>query len=195
MFVVNDDLSIYATRGDIVCLNVSATDDRTGGAYEFQPGDIVQMKIYAKKNADDVVLQKDFPVVAKTDTVGVVLTESDTKIGETISKPRDYWYEVTLNPYTNPQTFIGYDEDGAKIFKLFPEGKDIEDEPTKPEDVPVVDVDLDMTSARPVENRAISRAITLLRNDLDTLMQSHAQLQREVERLAAMVDAILEEKE
>ncbi len=172
MFVVNEDLSIYATRGDIVCLNVSAKDDRTGEAYEFQPGDIVQMMIYRKKNAEDVVMQKDFPVPAKTDTVGIFLTEQDTKIGDTISKPTDYWYQVTLNPYTNPQTFIGYDEDGAKIFKLFPEGKDItNDEPTKPEDIPVVDEDLSLLSSRPVENRAIARAITLVKNDM-ALMDS-----------------------
>lgn len=168
MFVVNDDLSIYATRGDIVCLNVSATDDRSGEPYEFQPGDIVQMKVYVKKDAESVVLQKDFPVAAKTDTVGVFLTEADTKIGDVISKPTDYWYEVTLNPYTNPQTFIGYDEDGAKIFKLFPEGHDVEseDEDTKPEDIPVVDIDLDLLSSRPVQNKAIARALTLLKNDL-----------------------------
>lgn len=168
MFVVNEDLSIYATRGDIVCLNVSATDDKTGAPYEFQPGDIVRMKIYGKKNAENVVMQKDFPVVAKTDTVGVFLTEEDTKIGDVISKPTDYWYEIELNPYTNPQTIVGYDEDGAKVFKLFPEGKDIQtDEPTKPEDIPVVDKDLDLTSSRPVENRAIARAVTLLKNDLE----------------------------
>ena len=167
MFVVNDDLSIYATRGDIVCLNVSATDDDTGDTYEFQPGDIVRMKIFGKKDAENVVMQKDFPVVAKTDTVGVFLTEDDTKIGEVISKPTDYWYEIELNPYTNPQTIIGYDEDGAKIFKLFPEGKDITtDEPTKPEDIPVVDEDLSLISSRPVENKAIARAVTLLKNDL-----------------------------
>lgn len=167
MFLVNDDLSIYATRGDIVCLNVSAIDDRTGEPYEFQPGDILQMKVYVKKDAENVVLQKDFPVPAKTNTVGVFLTEQDTKIGDVISKPTDYWYEVTLNPYTNPQTFIGYDEDGAKIFKLFPEGNDVEDdEPVKPEDIPVVDEDLSLVSSRPVENKAIARAITLLKNDL-----------------------------
>ena len=173
MFVVNEDLSIYATRGDIVCLNVSATDDRTGEPYEFQPGDIVQMKIYVKKNAEEVVLQKDFPVPAKTNTVGVFLTEQDTRIGEVISKPVDYWYEVTLNPYTNPQTFIGYDEDGAKIFKLFPEGNEVEDdsEDIEPEDIPVVDEDLSLLSSRPVENKAIARAITLVKNDM-ALMDS-----------------------
>lgn len=195
MFVVNDDLSIYATRGDIVCLNVSATDDRTGEAYEFQPGDVVQMKIYVKKDAENVVLQKDFPIVAKTNAVGVFLTEQDTKFGDVISKPTDYWYEVTLNPYTNPQTFIGYDEDGPKIFKLYPEGNEIEDDPITPEDIPVVDDAPDLTSPRPIENRVITRITTVLRSDLDTLMQAHAQLQREVERLSAMVDAMLEEKE
>jgi hypothetical protein len=167
MFVVNDDLSIYATRGDIVCLNVSATDDLTGEAYEFQPGDIVRMKIFAKKNAEDVVMQKDFPVVSPVAAVSIMLTEADTKFGGIISKPTDYWYEIELNPYSNPQTIVGYDEDGAKIFKLFPEGKDLKDEPTKPEDIPVVDEDLDLTSSRPVENRAISRAVTLLKNDLE----------------------------
>lgn len=166
MFVVNDDLSIYATRGDIVCLNVSAVDDRSGEPYEFQPGDIVRMKVFVKKDAESVVLQKDFPVVAKTNTVGVFLTEQDTKIGDVISKPTDYWYEIELNPYTNPQTIVGYDEDGAKIFKLFPEGKDLVNDPTEPEDIPVVDTDLDLTSSRPVENRAIARAVTLLKNDL-----------------------------
>lgn len=170
MFVVNDDLSIYATRGDIVCLNVSAMDDSTGTQYEFQPGDIVRMKIFGKKDAENVVLSKDFPVVAKTDSVGVMLTEQDTKIGDVISKPTDYWYEIELNPYTNPQTIVGYDEDGAKIFKLFPEGKDIttDDEITE-EDIPVVDKDLSLISSRPVENRAIARAVTLLKNDLETV--------------------------
>ena len=179
MYLVNDDLSIYVTRGDILCLNVSATQDDSGEPYEFQPGDIVRMKVYGKRDAENVVMQKDFPVVAKTDSVGILLTEDDTKFGEVISKPRDYWYEIELNPYTNPQTIVGYDEDGAKIFKLFPEGKDLKDEPTKPEDIPVVDADLDMVSSRPVENRTISRAITLLKNDLNTVD----------ERLSGMVKA------
>ena len=56
----------------------------------------------------------------------VMLTSKETKFGELIHKPKDYWYEVELNPMTTPQTVIGYDEDGAKVFRLFPEGKDVE---------------------------------------------------------------------
>ena len=56
---------------------MSATDDSTGGDYEFQPGDIVRMKIFGKKDAESIYLSKDFPVVAKTYAVGVMLTEQE----------------------------------------------------------------------------------------------------------------------
>lgn len=156
MFTINDDLSIYATRGDTVFFTVMAEEN--GMPYFFEAGDVLRMKIFGKKNAQDVVLEKCFPVTAKTDRFTILLTEEDTKIGEVISKPRDYWYEIELNPFTNPQTIIGYDEDGAKVFKLFPEGQDSEIPEIKPEDIPAVDDELDMTSNRPVQNQAIARA-------------------------------------
>ena len=52
----------------------------------------------------------------------ISLNKEDTTIGDIINTPIDYWYEVQLNPETNPQTIIGYDENGAKIFRLYPEG-------------------------------------------------------------------------
>ena len=166
MFTLNDDLSIYATRGDIVFFSVSAEDD--GKAYTFKAGDLVRVKIFGKKDAENVVLQKDFPVTADTEAVEIFLTEDDTKIGEVISKPKDYWYEVELNPLTNPQTIIGYDDNGAKVFKLFPEGVDMEEAtPIQPEDIPVVDDVLDVTSTRPVENQAIARAVLSLKGALE----------------------------
>ncbi len=160
MFTINDDLSIYATRGDTVFFTVTAEEN--GVPYYFEAGDVLRMKIYGKKDAESVVLEKDFPVTARTDKFTILLTEEDTKIGEVISKPVDYWYEIELNPYTNPQTIIGYDDDGAKIFKLFPEGADSEEPEVDPEDIPVVDIELDMTSPRPVQNQAIARAVVNL---------------------------------
>lgn len=157
MFTLNDDLSIYATRGDTVFFTVTANEN--GTPYYFEAGDVLRMKIFQKKNASNVVMEKCFPVTARTDRFTILLTEEDTKIGDVISKATDYWYEIELNPFTNPQTIIGYDEDGAKVFKLFPEGKDSEEPETKPEDIPVVDIELDLASNRPVENRAIARAI------------------------------------
>lgn len=124
MFKINDDLSIYVTRGDAAVFNVAV--DAGGEPYTFQSGDVVRFKVFEKKGCDCVVLQKDFPVTEATDSVEVLLTGEDTKIGELIHKPRDYWYEVELNPNTHPQTVVGYDEDGAKVLRLFPEGKDVD---------------------------------------------------------------------
>jgi hypothetical protein len=161
MFVMNDDLSIYATRGDIVFFSVTADDN--GILYKFQPGDIVRMAIYGKKDAETCVMQKDFPVEEVTERVFIYLEEEDTKIGDIISKHKDYWYEVVLNPDTMPQTIIGYDEDGAKVFRLFPESEEIDDDyKPKEEDFPVVDSELDMTSPRPVSNSAIARAVATI---------------------------------
>ena len=160
MFTINDDLSIYATRGDTVFFTVTAEEN--GTPYYFEAGDVLRIKIYGKKDASNVVLEKCFPVTARTDRFTILLTEEDTKIGDVISKPTDYWYEIELNPFTNPQTIIGYDEDGAKVFRLFPEGKDSEEPEADPEDIPIVDDELDMTSNRPVQNQAISRAIVNL---------------------------------
>ena len=164
MFTINDDLSIYANRGDIVFFSVTAEDN--GNPYKFQPGDIVRMSIYGKKDAETCYMQKDFPVAEVTENVFIYLTEEDTKLEDIISKHKDYWYEVVLNPDTAPQTIIGYDEDGAKVFRLFPESTEIDDDyEPKEEDFPVVDEELDMTSPRPVANCAIAKAVA---NILDT---------------------------
>ena len=161
MYKINDDLSVYVTRGDIVLMSVSAEDN--GEPYTFQPGDLVRIKVYKKKKATDVVLEKDFPITDHTQKVQIYLSEEDTKIGEVISKPVDYWYEVELNPLSEPQTIIGYDEDGAKVFKLFPEGADKEVEEYEPGEEELLarfmDEELDLTSKHPVENQVIARAI------------------------------------
>lgn len=164
MFAVNDDMSIYVTRGDTVLLSVTAEVD--GENYIFQPGEVIRFKVTEKKACDVVVLQKDVAVTEKTDIVGILLTEEETRIGEVISKPTDYWYEVELNPYSDPQTIVGYDEDGAKIFKLFPEGAEAETKPVQPEEIPIVDEELDMKSERPVQNQAVARAIAEMQDTM-----------------------------
>ena len=171
MFVVNDDMSIYITRGDVAVFDVVAEDK--GVKYSFQPGDVVRIKVTEKKNCDNVVLQKDFPVLEAADKVEIVLEEKDTKIGGIISKPVDYWYEIELNPHTNPQTIIGYDDDGAKVFKLFPEGKTLSTDITE-EDIPVVDDDLSLASDRPVQNRVIARNFAELSGQFKAVKESTA---------------------
>jgi hypothetical protein len=122
MFKINKDKSIYLTRGDHVSFILVA--DNNGKAHTFSKGDLVRFKVYEKKACHCVALQKDFSIESETQGVEIVLTTEDTKIGNEISKPTDYWYEVEVNPETEPNTIIGYDENGAKVLKLFPEGGD-----------------------------------------------------------------------
>lgn len=90
--------------------------------HQFQAGDVLRFKVTERKGCDQVVLSKDFIVESPTYKVDISLNREDTRIGEVISKPKDYWYEIELNPETVPQTIIGYDEQGPKVFRLYPEG-------------------------------------------------------------------------
>lgn len=120
MFVINEDKTMQLTRGDAAVFSVGAN---VGGvAYTFKVGDVVRFKVFEKKDCAEVVLQKDITVEDETGAVEIALDGDETTIGDVISKPTDYWYEVELNPETYPQTIIGYDEDGPKVLRLFPEG-------------------------------------------------------------------------
>ena len=124
MFKINDDKSIYLTRGDIASIKVTASTPN-GEPYTFKKGEVVRFKVFKRRDCGCVEIQKDVVVEAETTKVDVMLSGNDTKIGDVISKPTNYWYEVELNPETTPQTIIGYDEDGEKIFRLYPEGSDL----------------------------------------------------------------------
>ena len=123
MFVVNTDKSMSITRGDAATFWLAAVIN--GEDYHFKPTDVVRFKVFEKKNCDNVVLKKDFKVAEDSLAVQIYLSGADTKFGEVISKPVDYWYEIELNPDTHPQTIIGYDEDGAKVIKVYPEGAEV----------------------------------------------------------------------
>ena len=201
MFILNDDNSIYLTRGDVLAFAVAAdgtrinADTEERSPFKFQAGDVLTMKVYAKKDCTDVVLSKDFPVLNTAEQFWIYLTEEDTKIDDIINKPKDYWYEIVLNEKTNPQTIIGYDDDGVKLFRLFPEGADIPETPVKPEDIPVVDTKLDMTSNRPVENRAIARAFENLREGYEAVFAAVEEKFVTPEMFGAIGDGVADDTE
>ena len=121
MFKVKDDLSIHVTRGDVGLLGITAKNEDESD-YIFQIGDVVRLGVFEKKKFSSIKLQKDIIVQEQGTEVQISLNKEDTSIGDIINTPVDYWYEVQLNPETNPQTIIGCDENGAKIFRLYPEG-------------------------------------------------------------------------
>ena len=122
--MINEDKSIYVTRGDIAAISLTAKNKEDGSEYTFKKNDVVRFTVYGRKDAERVLLQKEIPILEDSTAVQVFLAEEDTRIGDVISKPTDYWYEVELNPDTYPQTIIGYDEEGPKIFRLYPEGNE-----------------------------------------------------------------------
>lgn len=121
MFKINQDGSIHLTRGDVanIVVNVKNHD---GEPYIFHKGDVVRFMAFERGACNCVVISKSVSVEEETSVVTIPLSGTETKIGEVIHKPKDYWYEVELNPETQPQTIIGYDENGAKLFRLYPEG-------------------------------------------------------------------------
>lgn len=124
MLIIDRDYNIELTRGDVLPLNITATN-KDGTDYEFKTDDVIRFKIIEKDKCNCVIVQKDVTVKQPTRMVQLDLTKDDTKIGKLINKPVDYWYEVELNPDTNPQTIIGYTkENGGKLFTLLPEGGD-----------------------------------------------------------------------
>ena len=91
--------------------------------YTFKVGDVIKFGIYNKKALEkEAVILKEIIVDEETDKITIGLTQEETTIGDIVNKPIDFWYEIQLNE----NTIIGYDEEGAKIFRLYPEGSDIE---------------------------------------------------------------------
>lgn len=121
MFDIDNEKAIHITRGDVASIGITATN-KDGSNYVFKAGDVVRLTVFKNKDCGCVELQKDIQVLEETEIVDVVLSSEDTKIDGLINKPTKYWYEVELNPETSPQTIIGYDVDGAKLFILYPEG-------------------------------------------------------------------------
>lgn len=115
----NDGYTIHITRGDKGVIELGIDN------YTFSIGDTVELRVYEKKRLDkQPVLSKEITVSKAGETVDIELTAEDTKIGEMINKEKEYWYEIELN---DNQTVIGYDEEGAKVLMLYPEGAEIDD--------------------------------------------------------------------
>ena len=115
---INTDKSIEINRGD------AGTIVLTNKSGNFNIDDILKFSVVEKKNYNNVVLQKTYRVTEESDKVNITLSSEDTKIGDIISKPITYWYEIE---YNGNQTLIGYDDIGAKEFILYPEAPNKEE--------------------------------------------------------------------
>ena len=123
MFEILKDKTICLTRGDIANIVVSASL-QDGAPYTFHAGDVVRFRVTKKRDLASVLIQKDITIDEEVQSVTIRFSKDDTRFAESTNSPVDYWYEIEVNPDTEPQTIIGYDSEGAKIFRLYPEGGD-----------------------------------------------------------------------
>lgn len=117
-----DGTTIKINRGNTLPLKLVIPISHTEN-YVFQVGDEIMFGVYAnKKMSEEALLLKRYTVDTETEEFEFTISANDMKIGDLIDKPTDYWYEIELN---GDQTILGYDEDGAKILRLFPEGSEV----------------------------------------------------------------------
>lgn len=122
MFEILKNKTICLTRGDIAKIVFTPKIKSTGQSYVFKQGDIIRFTVTKQNDYSNVVIQKDIKIEESAENVIITLDSEDTRFGKPNNSPVDYWYEIELNPDTEPQTLIGHDKDGAKVFRLFPEG-------------------------------------------------------------------------
>ena len=114
----HEDFNRLAIKFPIYNFETEETED-----YEFQLSDKITITVYEKKGyTKKEVLNKEYTISdlgynEPTTTPEIVLTATDTNAFELTNKPKTYWYDIVLNDTT---TMLGYDENGAKKFIVYP---------------------------------------------------------------------------
>lgn len=122
MFKIDEDGTTFkVNRGSSGSFSFSAVTPQ-GEPYTFSAGDIIRFNITKANRTNSVLSSIDTVVEEDSNEVTISLKSQDTKVGNPINKPTEYWYDIELNPVGgNAQMLLGYDEEGPKIFTLYPE--------------------------------------------------------------------------
>lgn len=108
------DKTIYVNRGDQMTIHiVNRTDD-------FHNGDFLIFSICKAGDLGTVILTKRVDFTYDIGYADITLTSEDTRSLCDFFKSgqKNFWYELELN---NNMTLIGYDNDGPKLFIVYPE--------------------------------------------------------------------------
>ena len=122
MFIIDEDgTTLKVTRGQSGTITFGALTPE-GEPYTFQVGDVLRLNVTKVNKENSVVMSVDTIIQEETTEATISITSFDSKIGTVINKPTDYWYDIELNPDSAiAQMLLGYDDEGPKIFKLYPE--------------------------------------------------------------------------
>lgn len=115
-----DNNHLYITRGDTLVFDLQIFD-YDNKVYTFGEDDVITFAIYKNLKQPAFVL-KDFMAENGEDTIRIEVDSEDMKIGELISSPRNYYYEIILNGVSTVQ---GYAPGKRSTLTLLPEGSSI----------------------------------------------------------------------
>lgn len=124
MFKIDKDgKTLLVTRGDKGSVKVKKKISE--GVFEpFYEGDVVSFNLKNNFGDNEPVLRKKVIAQENTNVITFNFSKDDTTIGDLISSPVLYQYDIAVN---EDMTILGYDDEtGPKYFKLFPEGSNDE---------------------------------------------------------------------
>lgn len=109
--------TFHVTRGDSGSITIAYKDG------SVLPGTIC-FRVYGKDELNsEPLINKEIEIGSNITSYDLVIESNDTiaNMENPENGREEYWYELKIGP-TN--TVLGYDEMGAKIFYLYPSGKD-----------------------------------------------------------------------
>lgn len=107
--------TFYVTRGDGGKITFSYKDGSNLPNTDFI------FRVYEKNGFDSAPLINESAPTNGETSVTLELFSEHTSLGSIENEIVEYWYEMKLGP---ENTILGFDESGAKIFYLYPSGKD-----------------------------------------------------------------------
>lgn len=112
------DYHLKINRGNTLRFDYSILGGDT--PYIFEEDDVIVFSIYEAFGLEnEPKLFMEFKPEPDTSEITIVIPKDKMKFAPMSSMEQDYWYEITLNE----ETVLGFDDDGAKIITIYPEGK------------------------------------------------------------------------
>lgn len=109
--------TFHVTRGDRGSFTIAYRDGSN-----LPEGATVSFRVYRREELDsDPVIFLDDDIPANAKSFDIEVWANPEKFDNPENDREEYWYELKVGL---ENTVLGYDETGAKIFYLYPTGKD-----------------------------------------------------------------------
>ena len=118
-----DDYHLKINRGNTLRFDYSILGGDT--PYVFKEDDTIVFSVYESFGLEnEPKLSVEFKPVEGSTEITIEIPKDKMKFAPMLNIEKDYWYEITLNE----ETMLGFDDTGAKILTIYPEGKAPENE-------------------------------------------------------------------